>query len=421
MSETVRRLDISRMLESGESVVVGVLAQNTQGVFFQYDAGYYPRFGNLSPLKLHADNRLQKAPREPHDGLHGVFSDALPDGWGRLLMDRYIRRIGRDPFAMTAMDRLALLGDSGIGALRFHPSVPIERAEQAPDLSALGVGAQMLFEGRSDALLSVLMQVGSSGGARPKSLVYSDDPTLQRIRLSPAPGDQAWIVKFTTGRTALGHHEGIAEALYLTLAEKAGCQPCAWALVDAPPESGATQWLAVKRFDVTEAGGRLHMLSACGLLDADYRAPSLDYVDLIKASRFLCQSPAVAKLQCRRALFNLLALNHDDHTKNWAFLQRDHGGWEPAPWFDVTYSPHPFGEHAMSYRGFGSHPSKEALMALAEAASMTRVELETVMHAIVEVLMTLPQEASALGLPAEVSDLIATRVKEQCEACLAAL
>ena len=76
MSETVRRLDISRILESGETVVVGVLAQNTQGVFFQYDAGYYPRFGNLSPLKLHADNRLQKAPREPHERLHGVCSDA---------------------------------------------------------------------------------------------------------------------------------------------------------------------------------------------------------------------------------------------------------------------------------------------------------------------------------------------------------
>ena len=84
--------------------------------------------------------------------------------------------MGRDPFAMTAMDRLALLGD----------------------------------------------------------------PTLQRIRLSPAPGDQAWLVKFTNGRTALGHHEGIAEALYLTSAEKASCQPCAWALIEAPLESGAT-------------------------------------------------------------------------------------------------------------------------------------------------------------------------------------
>ena len=163
------------------------------------------------------------------------------------------------------------------------------------------------------------------------------------------------------------------------------------------------------------------MLSACGLLDADYRAPSLDYVDSIRASQFLCQSPAVAQLQRRRALFNLLALNHDDHTKNLAFFQRDHGSWEPVPWFDVTYSPHPFGEHSMSYRSFGSHPSKEALLALAEAASMTCVEIETVMHAIVEMLMTLPQEASALGLPPEVTELMAKRVTEQCEACLAAL
>jgi len=142
------------------------------------------------------------------------------------------------------------------------------------------------------------------------------------------------LVKFTSKNLVLGHEEGLCEAVYLQMAEQAGCQTPDWQLIEAPHHSGASAWLAIKRFDyMTEKAslgdelrsGRLHMHSACGLLDADFRSPSLDYSDLIKASRQLCKSPAAGQLQFRRAIFNLLAANQDDHSKNWAFLQADDG------------------------------------------------------------------------------------------------
>ncbi len=110
------------------------------------------------------------------------------------------------------------------------------------------------------------------------------------------------------------------------------------------------------------------MHSACGLLDADFRTPSLDYIDLIKASRQLCKSPAAGQLQFRRAVFNLLSSNQDDHSKNWAFLQADDGQWDPAPFYDVTYSPHPFNEHATAFGGYGKAPPLKVMQKLATSA-----------------------------------------------------
>ena len=145
------------------------------------------------------------------------------------------------------------------------------------------------------------------------------------------PGDEAWLVKFTSKNLALGHEEGLCEAVYLQMASHAKCQPPMWQLIEAPKNSGAKAWLALKRFDYLpnkqevpanqavpnrQDAGRLHMHSACGLLDVDFRSPGLDYVDLIKASRQLCKSPAAGQLQFRRAIFNLLAANQDDHGKN---------------------------------------------------------------------------------------------------------
>lgn len=90
----VQRLDVTRTLASGERLAVGVLAQNRQGIFFQYHQEYLRQYGNLSPFSLRPSAELQRAPREPHGGLHGVFADALPDGWGLLLQDRLFRQHG---------------------------------------------------------------------------------------------------------------------------------------------------------------------------------------------------------------------------------------------------------------------------------------------------------------------------------------
>lgn len=389
----IQKLTVTRTLSSGEQVAVGILAQNRQGVFFQYTDGYLQQFGNLSPFTLQSSMQVQAAPKQPHQGVHGVFGDCLPDGWGMMLQDRVFRQKGILPNQLTAMDRLAFVGDKGIGALSFSPVSEFSASTHADiNLATLGLEAQTLFDasmsdymdnnhekldGHTQQVLAALVAGGSSGGARPKAQIYMPTGEIEQCRTFAQRGDEAWLVKFTSKNLALGHEEGLCEAVYLQMAEQAKCQPPRWQLIEAPTKSGAVAWLALKRFDYVagqadlvsgHSTGRLHMHSACGLLDADFRTPSLDYIDLIKASRQLCKSPAAGQLQFRRAVFNLLSSNQDDHSKNWALLQADDGQWNLAPFYDVTYSPHPFNEHATAFGGYGKAPPLKVMQKLAASA-----------------------------------------------------
>ena len=379
-SQPARKLEVWRAFSRGGKALAGRLTQEREGVFFQYDQDYLGAYANLSPLRLQHTAEPQLAPRDPYIAprelrtwLHGCFADSLPDGWGLLLQNRIFRQHDVSADRITQMDRLALVSDTGSGALGYRPvSSYAPEAAESLDLHALGLQAQALFDAQPDTqataqLLGALAAVGSSGGARPKASVFFGGDDFTRCRIRAAPGDEAWLVKFTSQNLPLKHEEGICEAAYLTLAAKAGLAPPEWRLVPAPPESGAQQWLALKRFDRT-ANGKLHMLSACGLLDADFRSPSLDYEDLIKASALLCKSPAAGQMQFRRAVFNLLACNQDDHSKNWAFLQDDDGEWALAPFYDVTYSPNSAGEHMTAYTGYGKQPPVKAMQRLAAAA-----------------------------------------------------
>ena len=411
----VRKLTVTRTLATGQAVTVGVLAQNRQGVFFQYDADYLGRFGNLSPFGLKATTELQLAPKRPHSGLHGLFGDSLPDGWGSLLQDRVFRQHGILPAQITAMDRLAFVGASGMGALSFSPTSEYRLASTGDiDLATLGMEAQAFFDGQTEEVLADLVAAGSSGGARPKAQLYISPDEPDRCRTVARPGDEAWLVKFTSRNLPLGHEEGLCEAVYLHLAGKLGLEPPEWRLFEAPEQSGARAWLGVKRFDWVshpQKAGRLHMHSACGLLDADFRTPSLDYEDLIKASRHLCRSPAVGKLQFRRAMFNLFACNQDDHSKNWAFLQDDAGEWVPAPFYDVTFSPHPYQEHATAYAGFGKNPPLKAIQVLAARAGYAKWEqAQHDIDEIVGVLADFSVVARELGVDGGVAKLISRQL-----------
>ena len=417
MRARVDELTVWRQLESGKRVSVGRLAQNAQGVFFSYAPEYFSRFGNLSPFRLHADTRLQKAPREPHAGLHGVFSDSLPDGWGLLLQDRWFRRQGVSLNQVTSMDRLALVGAHGLGGLQYTQGFDLSHDQTDENWGSLGLAAQQIYAGEDHQALDALIAVGSSGGARPKAQIYVADDRFETIRLSPQPGDAGWIVKFTTARTPLAHEEGLCEAAMLHLANEANLHPVEWRLLDAPTESGATRWLAVKRFDQTADGaGRFHMASAAGLLDADFRVPSLDYADLIQCVRKLCQSPGSAQLMYRRALFNLLIRNQDDHAKNSSFLQNDAGRWELSPAYDLTYSPHPFDEHATAFQGYGARPPIEVLDALGELAAFpSSKQSRRALHDLIEVVSTFDTVAENLGVSESVRREITEAIQTECD------
>ncbi|MEA1052905.1 type II toxin-antitoxin system HipA family toxin [Lamprobacter modestohalophilus] len=413
--ERVNRLDVWRTLSDGSRHHVGGLAQGRQGVFFQYAREYLAQFTNLSPFSLRFDETLQAAPKTPHAGLQGVFADALPDGWGWLLMDRVFRQSGIPPAQVTALDRLAFVADRGLGALSYEPPSSLQPAatDGRISLGELGCQAQALFEGQTTAVLAELVRVGSSGGARPKAQLYLSDANSDRCSTTPGPGRSAYLVKFTSSTLPLGHEEGLCEAAYLTMAQQAGIDVAHWRLLEAPVRSGATHWLALERFDTNTEHGRLHLHSACGLLDADFRLPSLDYEELIKASSLLCQSPAVGQAQFRRAVFNLFALNQDDHSKNWAFLQNDQGAWRPSPFYDATFSPGPYGEHATAFAGFGKAPPRKAMQRLAAQANFAHwKQARAVIADVVDSIASFASIATRLGVREDTIRLIQRQLDE---------
>lgn len=416
--QQTKELKIERRLSNGSKVFVGELAQNKQGVYFQYSDDYLECFSNLSPFNLSFDLSLQLAPHTPHNNLHGAFSDSLPDGWGLLLMDRVFRQSGILSAQISAMDRLSFVGNGAMGALTFSPTSNLNEQGNNNNLSVaeLGIQAQAIFDGQTENVLQALVNAGGSGGARPKAQLYLDNNDLNFCSTSPNGQNEAYLVKFTSSQLSLGHEEGMCEAAYLTLADMANIEVPEWTLLDAPPRSGARKWLALKRFDVVKntsgLEGRLHLHSACGLLDTDYRMPSLDYEDLIKASSLLCKSPAAGQIMFKRMIFNLFSLNQDDHSKNWAFLQGDKGKWQLAPFYDITFSPSPYNEHATAYSGYGKEPSLKIIQKLATQANFSSwKDAQVVIQEVVEAINSFNIVAKNLDIKSNTTTLICKQLE----------
>jgi len=414
----VNKLAVWRTLSDGSSTAVGELAQNKQGAYFQYNTHYLAKFSNLSPFNLYFDSTLQLAPKKPHNGLHGAFSDSLPDGWGLLLMDRVFRQAEILPSQITAMDRLSFVNNRAMGALSYIPVSDLYNPGDSKNITIaeLGLQAQALFDGQTSEVLQALVNAGSSGGARPKAQLYLKKSDNNYCSSKASKNSEAYIIKFTSAQLALGHEEGLCEASYLSLAKLAGINVPEWKLLDAPKSSGARKWLALKRFDtcLNKNGkeGRFHLHSACGLLDADYRLPSLDYEELIKASSLLCKSPAAGQQMFRRMIFNLFSLNQDDHSKNWAFLQNDDGEWRLAPFYDVTFSPSPYNEHATAFAGFGKAPSVKVIQKLAVQANFSNWKnAQYVIEEVIEAIHHFNEIAFQLGVKQETIKLISKQLE----------
>lgn len=415
----IKKLDVFRCLTDNSKVLVGQLAQNQQGVFFQYNADYLANQQSLSPFSIPFNDTLKKAPNQPHQGLHGLFADSLPDGWGMLLMDRIFRQQNIQPQHVSAMDRLAYIGNSGIGALSYHPVIDWKnKTEGWIDLDVLGQQATQVFDGGVDIVLTALANAGGSGGARPKALIYLNPQEKNQISTTASKDLEPWLVKFTSQNLLLGHEEGLCEAAYLTMAKQAGIDVPEWQLftpenIKTNNKNGSKAWLATKRFDCTDEGGRYHSQTLCGLLDADYRQPSLDYEDCIKASQALCNSPAEGQRQFTRAIFNLFADNQDDHTKNWSFLMDDKGQWQIAPFYDVTFSPNAHQQHMMAYAGYGTQPPTKAIQQLAAQANFSSwKKAQDEINKVLEALSNWASIAKELDVKPSVIKIISKQLDE---------
>lgn len=344
-------------------VKVGDLySEEGSGIFFTYDPGWIATGFNLSPFTMKFDDRpqLARAP-ELFEGLHGPFADSLPDGWGMLLMDRFLNSTFGDgtAYTVTALDRLAYMSDRAMGAFEYHPRAEREELRGTVDLAELFEASVEVLSGETSAVLTKLRLAGGSpGGARPKAIVaMSPDGKHATSAFGQIPaGYDHWIVKFRAPGELV--ETGAMEYAYYLMARDAGVEMAESKILHMTMPDGSREgFFATKRFD-RQGDKKLHMITVSALMYAPYKAPSMDYSGLLKLTNMLTRSAAEVEKMARLMVFNALFHNYDDHTKNFAFIGRgpenpgDEAVWTLAPAYDLTFSE-ARGEHSTAYSGRG--------------------------------------------------------------------
>ncbi len=357
----LERLNVSLRFAEETVIPVGILAQKERDSLFQFSESFLASPLPLSPIRLPVRPGVHVFTAGEGLETFGLFEDALPDGWGRRIIDaRFRKRHGRLP---DILERFASLCGDGMGALVFEPAEPFDPAEAADfRLDSMAGNAWDFDEGKIEETLPALRRAaGSSGGARPKANILFNPATGTVTAPCQAEdnGFEPWIVKFNT--RAEGKSAGALEYAYAELAAGTGA--------DVPPhrlvETSAGRFFATRRFDRLPGGRRLHMHSAAGLLHADFRIPGNEYSLLFKLSAALLRDEAAQRELFLRTCLNVLLHNRDDHLKNFSYLMDAKGRWFLAPFYDFTFSSGPGGWQTLSVAGEGANPGEADLLRLA--------------------------------------------------------
>lgn len=403
--------EIKVCLDFGASILpVGRLAIRERIIYFEYDSAFLERGLDLSPLHLPLRSGVQRSEPVLFEGLHGLFNDSLPDGWGRLLFDRAMRAQGTLPDSLSPLDRLAHIGMRGMGALTYEPDYTQANFSQPIDLDALAQNAQDVLQGSaSDVLEELLALNGSSAGARPKALIGLNPDTHEIMHGGEAlqTGFEPWLVKFANAQD--GADAGAIEYVYALMAEKAGVDMMPSKLLPAKTGAG---YFVTKRFDRVE-NARIHTHTACGILHSDFRTPSLDYQDLLTLTLHLTRDMREVETMYRLAVFNVLAHNRDDHSKNFTYLMNDKSEWRVSPAYDLTFSSGPSGEQSTMVMGEGRIPTIQHLKALGADAKIDKAKAAQIIEQTRTALCEWESLAVQYGVSALNTRLIKDHITKQ--------
>jgi serine/threonine-protein kinase HipA len=340
---------------------VGRLAFKDRRILFEYDASFIASDIEISPIKLPLRPGVSNADTAIFEGLFGVFNDSLPDGWGRLLIDRAVEKHGIHRGQLNPLDRLAYVGRHGMGALSYEPELGQQNADSARlALDKLAEESAAVLAGENEEVIEELLRLnGSSSGARPK-IVAQVSTGKKRIihgRQELQPGFAHWMIKFPSSQDV--RDVGAIEYAYSLMAKDAGLEVPETHLF----RTKTNRYFGTKRFD-RDLDARIHMHSLGGLIHADHRSPSLDYDMVLRVTLALTRNLQDAERAYALACFNVLAHNRDDHVKNFSFLLNARNEWIFAPAYDLVFSYGPGGEQSMLVMGEGKNPGTAQLQAL---------------------------------------------------------
>lgn len=362
--------------------LVGAVAWDPASGFaiFEYDPGFRQSGWDLAPLKMPvSDNRklfsfpeLRKDKNSATDtfkGLPGLLADALPDKYGNQLINLWLARQGRAQDSMNPVEMLCFIGTRGMGALEFEPAVLKEgKRTFSIEIDSLVTTAQKMLDKREafttnltkdeeQAVMQIFKTGTSAGGARPKALIAWNEKTGEvKSGQTKAPaGFEHWLIKLDgVSDVQLGSSRGYGrvEMAYYHMAAACGIVMMPSRLLE---ENGRAHFMT-KRFDREKGDVKHHIQTFCALKHFDYNlVTSFSYEQLFQCMRELKLTYADAEQMFRRMVFNVIARNCDDHTKNFSFLLRQGGQWEPAPAYDICHAFRPGSEwvsqHALSING----------------------------------------------------------------------
>ena len=386
MAARIRKVAVATVRLWGRDV--GAVAWDEQrGIAnFEYQPAFVKQGLPIAPLTMPLGPGIFSFPtlnRETFHGLPGLLADSLPDRFGNRLIDLWLARQGRAPGDFTPVERLCYMSTRGMGALEFKPalgpapgkSVPVEVSELtrlAADILSHQANWAVKFKGAKAEALNAIIRVGTSAGGNRAKAVIAWNPQTQEVRsgqVQSPPGFEPWILKFDgVNDKALGDPKGFGriEYAYHKMAVAAGIEMNDCRLLE---ESGRAHFMT-RRFDRDTQGGKIHMQSLCALGHYDFNAAGeYGYEQAFSAIQRLNLGHEAMREMFRRMVFNIVARNQDDHTRNIAFLMADDGPWQLSPAFDLTWSFNPSGNwtnrHQMSINGKRDDFTRPDLSAIA--------------------------------------------------------
>ncbi|UVK84308.1 type II toxin-antitoxin system HipA family toxin [Pseudomonas sichuanensis] len=413
-------------------VYVGALNWNpqTQVGEFEYTPEFVRTGLEISPvhMPLRADYVyvFQGLDRETFKGLPSILADSLPDDFGNALIDAWLAQQGRSKATFTPVERLLYQGERGMGALEYRPALATERdkAESIQIDALVRLASEVLSDRESiaerlnahdpsvdDAALQHLIHIGTSaGGARAKAVIAIDaQGEIRSGQVTAPPGFEYWLLKFDVAKDSklLADSQGYGriEYAYHLMAKAAGIRMTECRLL----EEGGRAHFMTKRFDRTAEGEKIHMATLCALDHADFRKPGqYSYAEAFGVMRALRISRDGAEQFYRRMVFNLVARNQDDHTKNTAFMMDTDGTWYLTPAYDVSYSYLPgsfwVDTHQMTVNGKRDDFTLEDLLSV--ASQVRGMDARRIIKEVCEAVAQWRRFAREAGVPATASERI---------------
>lgn len=403
----------------GQRAGVVMWNENTESAIFEYEPSFERLGLNLSPILMplnpHRSYQFTSISKDTFMGLPGLLADALPDAYGKALLDRWLATIGRS-FA-NPVERLCYQGKRSMGALEFEPAQDtfLEKDTKIEIDSLVEVAREALnqkskldtnlSQDRKEALINIIKVGTSAGGQRAKAVIAYNEKT-QEVRsgqIDAPEGFEHWLLKLD----GVTNHElgdpkfyGLIEYAYYLMAKDAGIDmmPC-----KILSENGRSHFMT-KRFDRIGGKEKLHMQTLCGLAHYDYKMlRAYSYEQVFQVMRQLRLPYFQAEEMFRRMVFNVVARNQDDHTKNISFLMDKTGKWRLSPAYDISWSYNPEGkwtsQHQMSINNKWADFTMSDLLSV--ASSMNVKAPREIIEKTIEIVAHWPDYAIPLEIPKE--------------------